>query len=99
MLNHSYLGENNNIIWGVRSKDLHSSVFMKIMTLKYKNLKVLMRVGEIFFAVIVFPQTTKGIECNSQPQFYVQPRFVFRIIYRKWRRPRRKKNTNSMQWN
>ena len=41
-----------------------------------------MRVGEIFFAVIVFPQTTKGIECNSQPQFYVQPRFVFRIIYR-----------------
>ena len=68
MLNHSYLGENNNIIWGVRSKDLHSSVFMKIMTLKYKNLKVLMRVGEILFAVIVFPQTTKGIECNSQPQ-------------------------------
>ena len=64
MLNHSYLGENNNIIWGVRSKDLHSSVFMKIMTLKYKNLKVLMRVGEILFAVIVFPQTT----CNSQPQ-------------------------------
>ena len=46
-----------------------------------RNLKVLMRV----FAVIVFPQTTKGIECNSQPQFYVQPRFVFRIIYRKWR--------------
>ena len=25
MLNHSYLGENNNIIWGVRNKDLHSS--------------------------------------------------------------------------
>ena len=54
---------------------------MKIMRRKYKNLKVLMRVGEILFAVIVFPQTTKGIECNSQPQFYVQPRFVFRIIY------------------
>ena len=42
---------------------------MKIMRRKYKNLKVLMRVvGEILFAVIVFPQTTKGIECNSQPQ-------------------------------
>ena len=55
---------------------------MKIMRLKYKNLKVFIRVeGEILLAVIVFPQTTKGIECNSQPQFYVQPRFVFRIIF------------------
>ena len=45
---------------------------MKIMRLKYKNLKVLMRVvRKILFAVIVFPQTTKGIECNSQPQLSI----------------------------